>query len=208
MAIEVEFVNVILRKSALERHLPGGVDDLAQRPLANFAEDEHLVRIGFMSTFEALTLISEVEALAAPAFRFDGNAAIIEWEARPYPAWLSVGMIEDYPACWLASAPPGARVQLDRGMVVSCSGATEHDVMEWLSAAVPLSRAEPDADGDLWLTYTRDDALVDVRLLEVDDGVFAMLRRRLSRRRQRDADLGLAGDLIEALREHGGHARG
>ncbi|APR81905.1 Hypothetical protein A7982_07254 [Minicystis rosea] len=58
------------------------------------------------------------------------------------------------------------------------------------------------------MTCTRGEALIDVHILKGDDRVLAMLDRRLSRRSQRVADLGLADDLVEALRQRGGRILG
>ena len=46
LALAIEFVNVIVRKSAVERCFPGGLDGFARQDLANLTEDEHLVRVG------------------------------------------------------------------------------------------------------------------------------------------------------------------
>ena len=62
MAIPIEFVNVIVRKSAAEKKYSGGLDGLARSDLANYLEDEHLVRVGFMSTREAFCFAEQLEA--------------------------------------------------------------------------------------------------------------------------------------------------
>ncbi|WP_437720123.1 hypothetical protein [Sorangium sp. So ce861] len=204
MAVAIEFANVILRKSALERHVPGGIDALAQRPLPNLVEDEHLVRVGFMSTSDGEALISEVAALASPSFGPEGDVALVQWNVLPYPAWLTVGVVDDSAACWLAGTPPGPVAHPDHSTILLCSGITETQVLEALRAAADVSRAEPDASGDVRLTCGRDGALVDVRLLKGADRVMVMLDRRLSRRGHRVADLALLNALAEALRTRGG----
>src|SRR5690242_14912761 len=95
MAVGIEFANVILRKSAMEEHVPGGVDTIAQLSLPNFAEDEHLVRIGFMSTAEAIALMQQIEDLAATPIVPGKAVAIVQWEDLPYPAWLTVGVVDN-----------------------------------------------------------------------------------------------------------------
>jgi hypothetical protein len=62
LAVAIEFLNVIVRKSGAEKRYPGGLDRLARFDLANYLEDEHLVRIGFMSSREALDFADELEA--------------------------------------------------------------------------------------------------------------------------------------------------
>lgn len=62
MAVAIEFVNVIVRKSAVESCFPGGLDGFARQDLCNLTEDEHLLRVGFMSGSEASDFVSELEA--------------------------------------------------------------------------------------------------------------------------------------------------
>lgn len=50
MAVLLEFASVIVRKAAIVRREPGGLEAFARRGFPNCLEDAHLVRIGFMGT--------------------------------------------------------------------------------------------------------------------------------------------------------------
>lgn len=81
MAIQIEFSNLILRKSAVDAKYPGGLDAFAQRSLPNYLEDDHLLRIGYMSTVEAM---EQMDALNQLGFREedsrDGEMATVSWD--------------------------------------------------------------------------------------------------------------------------------
>lgn len=203
MAVVVEHASVILCKSAVEQHVPGGVDAIAQLRLPNLAEDEYLVRVGFMSTAEADRLMAEVEALASPSLAQEPNVALLQWNSLPAPAWLSVGLVDERSACWLAGTPPGPLVDGDGSRVLVCAGITEARVLAALREAGEISRVARVEEGTARLICSRGDALIDVQLWEGDGRVGVVLDRRLSRRRTRLADLALAGEIIEALRAVG-----
>jgi hypothetical protein len=204
MAVGIEFANVILRKSAMEQHVAGGVDAIAQLSLPNFAEDEHLVRIGFMSTVEAIALMQQIEDFAAPPVAPGEAVTIVQWGDLPYPAWLTVGVVDDETACWLAGTPPGPVVRSEGTRALLCFGVAEGNLLELLRSVAEVPHAEAGANGDVCLTCVRNDALVEVRLLEAGDRAIVLVDRKFSRRRQRADDLGLADDLIGALLDRGG----
>jgi hypothetical protein len=77
-----------------------------------------------------------------------------------------------------------------------------------LSAIAQVSRAEHEESGAARLTCTRDDALIDVQSVGGPDGLIVILSRRLSRRRQRVADVALTGELVDALHELGAQTIG
>ncbi|WP_437852280.1 hypothetical protein [Sorangium sp. So ce363] len=116
------------------------------------------MRIGFMLTSDDEALMSKVEALALPSFGLEGNVALIQWNVLPYPAWLTVGVVDENAVCWLTGMPPGPVVHSDHSRILLCSSITEIRVLEVLRAAADVSRAEPDANGDIRLTCGRDDA--------------------------------------------------
>ncbi len=105
MAVEIEFASVVGRKEALERSYLGGVDGFVRRPLANFGEDEHIVRAGFMSTNEACELLDELEALGVS----HGDAALVQGDEGP--SWLVISAMDGRRCCWLRDRAPGALVR-------------------------------------------------------------------------------------------------
>lgn len=82
MAVELEFASVIVRKSALERTHPGGIDGFVRRALPNFVEDDLLVRVAYMSTGEASELIEEL----AHAGIARHDMALVQGDAAPRPS--------------------------------------------------------------------------------------------------------------------------
>jgi len=114
LAVAIEFVNVIIRKSAVQGKYPGGLDGLARRGLSNYLEDDHLVRVGFMSSPEAIGL---AERLEAAGLDYAGNGgsevAVITGADEAAPSWLSVGERFGRRACWLSGAPEGELADFD-----------------------------------------------------------------------------------------------
>lgn len=194
MAVVLEFASVILRKSAVERDIPGGLDAVTQLSLPNLAEDEHLLRVGFMSTSEAAALISSIVALGSR----DG-LALVQWGVLPHPEWISVGMVDDQAACWLAGTPPGALARVEQNRMLLCFGITEARILESLGAIARIARSERVADGDLQLAFARDDALIDVRVMADEARCAIMLDRQPARRRCRAVDVALLDDLTGVL---------
>src|SRR5262249_28396254 len=96
MAIELECANVIVRIRALEARYPGGLtayrDDC---PNNSYLQDDHLTRVGFMSTAEAEQYLGQV-ALRGLHVTDDPNtsdALIIRSNRAPIPTchWLVTG---------------------------------------------------------------------------------------------------------------------
>lgn len=205
MAVLLEFANVLFRKSALEFHVRGGVDALSRLRLPNLAEDDYLVRVGFMSTSEAEALLSDIEVLGMPLAAMQENAVLLQWGILPYPAWLSVGVVDDRAACWLAGTPPGPLVLSEHTRTLLCPDLTEAGVLDAMSAIANVSRAGPDSNGaHALVTCTRGEAMVELRtLMTASRKLLVVLDRVLARRLQRVLDVALLDDLAERLRAMG-----
>ncbi|MCA9622298.1 MAG: hypothetical protein KC731_24910 [Myxococcales bacterium] len=181
MALPLEFSSVILRKDALDRRLPGGVDDFARFELPNWAEDEHLVRVGYMASAESTTL---VEALLARGLRDDpedGDVAVVESFGPPAASWLEIGDVDGTRACWLRGVAPGELVALGRHvsiwLVPSGDGAAAvRRAARHLSASLRGSGEQ--------LQCLRDDALVNVLVVARphDDTTVVIVSRDIARR--------------------------
>ena len=121
MAVAIEFVNVIVRKSAVERCFPGGLDGFARQDLANLTEDDHLLRVGFMSGGEAFRFASELEPAGLRYLELDAASDIaVVWSGSAVPPWLSVGTVNGYPACWASDHPVGELTWPEPGFLLRC----------------------------------------------------------------------------------------
>src|ERR1044072_734135 len=116
MAIALEFVSVVIKKSSLEKQYPGGVNALVRLDLPNFTEDENLVRVGFMSTQEAYNL---TDALLDRSVDLAQGPAVI-YSGSDTPEWLATGIIDSRSACWLAGESPGDVVEFVPGFLLCC----------------------------------------------------------------------------------------
>ena len=65
MALGVEFASVVVQVAQADRTLPGGLNEFAPTQ-HNYIEDEHLFRVGFMSTGEAGALVDHLLSLGLP----------------------------------------------------------------------------------------------------------------------------------------------
>jgi hypothetical protein len=208
LAVAIEFVSVIIRKPAVERYFPGGLDGFARQDLANLTEDDHLLRVGFMSTADALAFVSELEAVGLRGSCLADLAVIVGSDSGA-PPWLSVGTVNGYAACWDSRHPAGELAWPEPGFLLRCPrsvydslseimcqcGAELHDATTSLESGV-LARQR----------CVRGEAEM---ILEVfggpQDGSPVALwgRRQLERRRQFHADVALIHDLVEVLMRAG-----
>src|SRR5262249_23102119 len=117
LAIALEFVNVIARKSAVEEKYAGGLDAFARQELANYMEDEHLVRVGFVSTGDAFAFVEE---LRAAGLLYSDDVAVITGTTSEAPSWLTVGKCEGRSACWLSGQPAGGLIDFETGILLHC----------------------------------------------------------------------------------------
>jgi hypothetical protein len=208
LAIPIEFVNVIVRKSAAEKKYSGGLDGLARSDLANYLEDEHLVRVGFMSTREAFCFAEQLEA-AGLRFSEDGESdiAVITWGDPETPPWLSVGECEGRGACWLRDCAPGKLVDVDPYMMLRWAAPilpSVEDVVRTLrrrGADVRERAVNAEDPGTVLLDCSREGAQIEVEVFkDCDSGRIGVWgRRNLARRTSIDADQALMRDLTAAL---------
>lgn len=123
MAVAIEFLSVIVRKAAAEEKYPGGLDGFARLDLGNYLEDEHLVRIGFMSSRDAWAFADELQSAGLRCSNDrESDIAVISRPNGPTPPWLSVGTCEGREACWLAGCSPGKLIDLDPCMMLRMPG--------------------------------------------------------------------------------------
>lgn len=111
MAVPIEFLTLIFRKSELAE-FPGGLDAFARVCDApTYLEDEHLVRVAFMSNADADALLDRVFDVL-PAERL----SYVVLDLRPDPSELPSWLDRDRGSVWLAGTDPGPLVQLPRGI--------------------------------------------------------------------------------------------
>ncbi len=119
MAVEIEFANVIIRKPALVAKFPGGLDGFAASDLPNYIEDDNLVRVGFISSGEALNLAGQ---LAQHGLTFNETAqsdvAVVQHDS--YPNWLTIGPVGNLIGCWLIGTDPGSLIKGTNGFLLRC----------------------------------------------------------------------------------------
>ena len=142
MAIELECVSVIVRIRAIEERYPGGLtayrDDC---PNNSYLQDDHLTRVGFMSTAEADQYLGEVaaEGLRVTNDPSTSDALMVCNSREPIARcdWLVIGEHDGVTACWLNGSPPGQLVRwhgnprsidAPAGPEENCPGSSERQV--------------------------------------------------------------------------------
>ena len=210
MAVEIEFANVIVRKSALVAKYPGGLDAFAASGLPNYIEDEHLVRVGFMSSDEASDL---AEGLTLHGLSFNENElsdiAIVQHDS--HPDWLTIGPFNDAMGCWLTGTTNGQLVRFSNGFLLRCSRSM-FDGLEKVTASIGVKvvRFAPGPEGqkdfNQVVHFTRGIACIEANVVGDNDenspvGLWAC--RDLSRHQYCADDIRLAVDVEAVLRVHG-----
>lgn len=198
MAVLLEFANVVLRKDVIEQHMPGGVDAVARLGLPNISEDEHLVRVGYMATSEAESLLDRLVAAGLPQALLDVGAVVVQSSDMP-PGWLEMGMVDDQAACWLAGESPGRLAPFTHSVLLQLSHASPAAVCSGLRQAGFELASDGRADPDTF-TLDRGDAHARVAVISRDgDGVLVLIERELARRAQHAIDSQLIDSLAATL---------
>lgn len=197
MALGVEFASVIVRAADAERALPGGLDRFAAAQ-HNYIEDEHLVRVGFMSVREADDLRGRMVALGLP----DDAAALVRSDA-PVPAWLRRGEIGGAAAVWLAGHDPGPLVPPLQGFLLRGRSPLRSVLTEPHVHGAEVRQAAPGEHGQERYEIVRGDALVDADVIHDGDTVGVWATRRRSRNRRCRGDIELLRRLKAALEAAG-----
>ena len=211
MAVVIQFENVIVRKSAAEQKYPGGLAGIARLDLANYLEDEHLVRIGFMSTREADDFANEL-ATAGLRYSYDNDSdiAVIPWANEATPPWLSVGECGGREACWLRGDSPGKLIDFDPSMIFRWPTRVYPSVEDVVRV---LRKCECDVDvqecgqsaeapATIVLKCARKVAQIEVEVFKDSDNgcsIGVWCRRTLARMTFIDVDQALMRDLNAAL---------
>lgn len=188
VAIEIEFANVIVRKTALERCYPTDIDAFILS-LANFMEDDHLVRVGFMTTGEAVALVDELLRKGLSPT----EVALVQDEAAP--TWLDVDQIDHHRCCWLRGEPPGIVVRLTDdafGLGLPLDARID-EIVRTRGATLDGARC------------TRGEAEIELQVLENEPSrmLIVMGRRERARRAQASSDRTLLSDVMSALNAAG-----
>lgn len=209
MAVAIEFINVIIRKPAVERIYPGGLDGFARQNLPNLTEDENLLRVGFMGD-DAFVFVSELEAVGLRHLELDPASDLsVIWSGSALPPWLVVGIVNGSAACWESDRPAGELALPEPGFLFRCPRATFNTLQDLVRQCraelqeLPSS-GEPGEIGKF--ICTREDAQITIevtgdRLGDSPVGLWG--RRDLSRRSQFRADVTLIHDLVALLVQGG-----
>ncbi|MCO6010546.1 hypothetical protein NE236_36870 [Actinoallomurus purpureus] len=196
MALGVEFASVIVRTADADRTLPGGLDEFAPTQ-PNYIEDEHLFRVGFMSTREADELIDHLLSLGLP-----GKAVTAEQMNKPLPPWLQRDEVNGLRAVWLAGENRGELVPPLQSILLR-GPLRLRDTITSMHAdgEISIRRMPPGEHGNDRLEIAQADALVDLDILQTADSDTIALQaiRRQERNRHCRADIELLKWLKTAL---------
>jgi hypothetical protein len=211
LAVAIEFINVIVRKSAVERCFPGGLDAFARDELGNLTEDNHLLRIGFMNPGDARAFVSELEAvgLRYRGLEADSDIAVVVGGDSPVPPWLSVGSVNGHAACWASDHPVGELAWPEPGFLLRCPRPLYDSLSEVVrQCGTEVHEAAPEQEPGYLakLRCVRGDAEIMIVVVGERDGdspVGLWGQRQLARRKQFHADVALIRDLVAVLAQAG-----
>ncbi|WP_426573815.1 hypothetical protein [Aquihabitans sp. McL0605] len=201
MALQVEFANVIARLRSVERRVAGGLDAYAARH-ANYTHDDHLCRVGFMSTSEAAGLRDE---LASSGLGAD-EVTIVE-STSGLPSWLEYGALPDGHGVWLRGTEPGPLIPTGFGFLLRGPASLANRFSSVLTAQGMTIESSPErVAGAIGYTVRQDRAAVALDVITSGgnaSGFWAM--REPERPASRFvADLALSHRIEEILRQEGG----
>lgn len=209
MAVEIEFANVVIRKAALAANYPGGLDAFAATDLPNYIEDEHLVRVGFMSTREADSL---AESLTEHGLSYDASnqadVAIVQHDSCP--CWLSTGVVGNTLACWLTRTDAGTVIKCTMGFVLRCPLILYDEIEELVTTiGITIRRSAPPLQDrhyfDDVLHISRGNALLAGSVAKIESkGIVGLwVTRDVSRRQYCVEDVQLVEELESLLLANG-----
>lgn len=210
MAVAIEFVSVVVRKAAVERSFVDGLDGFARQDIGNLTEDDHLLRVGYMSGNEAYQFVAELEAAG---LRFDekdpASDIAVVWNGCELPPWLAVGAVAGHWACWASNHPPGDLALPETGFLLRCSREVYRALSEVVRRCgvelVPVTGPEEPAVLDR-LRCVRGEAELDLTIVgerDAETPVGLMGWRQPARRAHFHADVALIRDLVAVLQEDG-----
>jgi hypothetical protein len=211
LAIPIEFANVIVQKPAVERSFPGGLGGFARQDLSNLCEDDHLLRVSFMSTAEAFRFISELEAMGLRFRDLEAasDIALVQGLDDAVPPWLSIGRVDDHAACWASGNPAGELASPEPGLFLRCPRPVYDSLAEVVGrCGAQLQEASTDAEEGVLarLRCVRGEAELLLDVIgdrEGDSPVGLCGWRQLARRIQFRADVALIRDLAAVLKRAG-----
>jgi hypothetical protein len=175
LAVPIEFANVIVRKAAVERIFSGGLDAFARQDMINntFSEDDHLLRVSFMSTGEALAFASIIEAAGLRFLGPEAESDIACFDGRrdAIPIWLSVGSIDGHFACWANAYPVGELVRPEPGFMLRCPWSVYISLTEVVrECQAKIHQLTTDPEDLATFRCTRGDAEITIHVFGESDG--------------------------------------
>jgi|GEM_PF-3044174 len=208
MAIELECASVIVPTRALDERYAGGLkayrDDC---PNNSYLQDDHLARVGFMSTAEAEEYLGQIAAkgLRVTEDPSTSDALILCSGREPAPCnWLMIGEHDGVVACWLRESPPGPLVRWREGPIYRCPGQTLRELPGVFRDKGFTCR--PSGNGGGRLICERGDHRIDVEIfggkVPGEDG-FIVLIPQYGRIAGAPEDEDLIREVDSLLRGHG-----
>lgn len=209
MAIELQCASVIVPIRVLEERYPGGLatyrDDC---PNNSYLQDEHLARVGFMSTADAEEYLGQVAAkgLRDTDDPSTSDALIICSGREPMPpcSWLVTGEHDGVMACWLRESPPGQLVRWRECPIYRCPGKALRELPRIFRDARFTCR--PSGSGGGRLICERGGHRIDVEIIggeDPDEDGFIFLISQHGRIAGAPDDEGLIREVDSLLRGHG-----
>jgi len=209
LAVALECINVIVRKAAVERRFPGGLDGFARHELigVTLAEDDHLMRVGFMSGSDAFRFVTELEA-AGLLYREedDSSDVAVVVSGGDAPPWLAVGDVNGSPACWASDHPAGELARPEPGFLLRCPRGVYDSLAEVVgNCGAEVQEVAPEPGYLAGYRCTRGEAEITILVAGEQEGAVVGLGgwRQMERRSQFHADVALIRDLEAALIHNG-----
>ena len=178
MALLIEGISVVIRRSAVEEKYPGGFDGVKDRvPNKAFCADDHLVRVGFMSPadVESFCGVLEEHGLTYLADGIAQDIVVIDQQRGPLAPceWVDVwdGYLEKEKIRKLVFCMVTGEIE---GMFQGPEGsdwAEEPEGWEWEGSLSQTFSFAPSEEVDKSFTYLGHDDGLDVYFNELSEKV-------------------------------------
>jgi hypothetical protein len=206
MAVPIEFCTAVFLKEQLTARFPGGLDALFEFCDSDtYLEDDHLVRLSFMATGDAVALVDRiadhVKADSAEPLVF----AIVDQSVTPrnLPPWLSVGDVAGTPCAWVSGTQPGSIASVPKSFSARFFRIPFSSFVGRIARlGISVESSSPTA---IEIAFHRDATRVDATVGVDDDGILFGISTfpPHSRTVDRTRHDGLLADLEATLRELG-----
>jgi hypothetical protein len=172
MAVPIEFCTAVFLKEQLSARFPGGLDALyAFCDSATYLEDDHLVRISFVATSDALALVDRIVERVGTEVGEPLVFAIVDHSVTSanLPPWLSVGDVAGTLCAWISATSPGSVAAVPKSFSARFFRVPYASFIEKIAArGISVERSSPTA---IDVTFHRDSIRVDATVGIDDEGI-------------------------------------